>query len=345
VPGPAPSARRSAADGRRRPRPLVRDRPARRRPRRGARRHLPVALRYGARTHAVYRFNDDRYKFMQIAEFERKDQWEAYWYGPEFTDFRIVCSSWYQVPVLYGWTELVTSGTVARRRSTASRATPSARSRAAISPAEPPVLPCMHSAEHRALRELRVFGTQLRAALGAPRAQARRPRGRTARARRGGRRRDAVGARGRVHRPRRPHPPGRRAGGPRGRSARPMAPDHLLERNQAPALRAARRPALRDAASVRGGPGRRARRRGAARPLAAWQERLEGHESAVRAAVLALAPAPKLARRAACEGRADAVGSRRAPYREVSPEVTEADKGGAFMSIATEAPSERARRS
>lgn len=70
----------------------------------------PVALRYGARTHAIYRFNDDRYKFMQLAEFEAKDQWEAYWYGPEFTDFRTVCSSWYQVPVLYGWTELVTSG-------------------------------------------------------------------------------------------------------------------------------------------------------------------------------------------------------------------------------------------
>jgi len=67
----------------------------------------PIALRYGARTHAIYRFNDDRYKFMQFAEFERKDQWESYWYGPEFTDFRIVCSSWYQVPVLYVWHDVV----------------------------------------------------------------------------------------------------------------------------------------------------------------------------------------------------------------------------------------------
>jgi hypothetical protein len=32
----------------------------------------PVALRYGARSHAVYRFNDDRYKFIQMAEFEHK---------------------------------------------------------------------------------------------------------------------------------------------------------------------------------------------------------------------------------------------------------------------------------
>ena len=72
----------------------------------------PVALRYGARSHAVYRFNDDRYKFLQMAEFESKADWEAYWFGPEFVDFRVIASSWYQVPVLYGWSELVTSGTL-----------------------------------------------------------------------------------------------------------------------------------------------------------------------------------------------------------------------------------------
>jgi hypothetical protein len=72
----------------------------------------PVALRYGARSHSVYRYNDDRYKFIQTAEFESKDDFERYWYGPEFSDMRVVCSSWYQVPVLYGWTELITSGTL-----------------------------------------------------------------------------------------------------------------------------------------------------------------------------------------------------------------------------------------
>ena len=72
-----------------------------------------VSLRYGARSHAVYRYNDDRYKFLQMAEFESKADWEAYWFGPEFVDFRIIASSWYQVPVVYGWTELVTSGTMA----------------------------------------------------------------------------------------------------------------------------------------------------------------------------------------------------------------------------------------
>jgi hypothetical protein len=73
----------------------------------------PVALRYGARSYSVYRYNDDRYKFLQTAEFEHKAEFEAYWFGPEFVDFRIIASSWYQVPVVYGWTELVASGTLA----------------------------------------------------------------------------------------------------------------------------------------------------------------------------------------------------------------------------------------
>jgi hypothetical protein len=72
-----------------------------------------VALRYGARTHSVYRYRDDRYKFLQTAEFEEKRDFEAYWYGPEFIDFRAMCSSWYQVPVLYGWTDLIVAGTLA----------------------------------------------------------------------------------------------------------------------------------------------------------------------------------------------------------------------------------------
>ena len=61
-----------------------------------------VALRYGARSYAVYRYNDDRYKFLQTAEFEHKRDFERYWNGPEFIEFRVLTSSWYQVPVLYG---------------------------------------------------------------------------------------------------------------------------------------------------------------------------------------------------------------------------------------------------
>jgi hypothetical protein len=72
----------------------------------------PVALRYGSRSHAVYRMRDDRYKFLQVAEFEDKEDFERYWYGPEFTDFRVLCSSWYQVPVVYGWADMVAFGTL-----------------------------------------------------------------------------------------------------------------------------------------------------------------------------------------------------------------------------------------
>jgi hypothetical protein len=71
-----------------------------------------VSLRYGARSHAVHRMRDDRYKFLQVAEFESKADFERYWFGHEFTDFRVLCSSWYQVPVLYGWADIVTAGEI-----------------------------------------------------------------------------------------------------------------------------------------------------------------------------------------------------------------------------------------
>jgi hypothetical protein len=64
-----------------------------------------------ARTRS-FRYRDDRYKFLQTAEFEGKAEMEAYWYGEEFTDFRALASGWYQVPVVYGWTDLVVAGIV-----------------------------------------------------------------------------------------------------------------------------------------------------------------------------------------------------------------------------------------
>jgi hypothetical protein len=74
----------------------------------------PVALRYGATSYAVHRSRDDRYKFLQLAAFEHKHDWEAYWNGPEFIDFRVLTSSWYQVPVLYVWHDLIAHGEVER---------------------------------------------------------------------------------------------------------------------------------------------------------------------------------------------------------------------------------------
>jgi hypothetical protein len=69
-----------------------------------------VAMRYGATEYAVYRARDDMYKFLQLATFEHKDAFERYWYGEEFSLWRSDHSSWYQVPVLYNWQELVVRG-------------------------------------------------------------------------------------------------------------------------------------------------------------------------------------------------------------------------------------------
>jgi hypothetical protein len=72
-----------------------------------------VALRYGASSYGVYRARDDRYKFQQLASFDEHVDWERYWQGPEMTYFRTTHSSWYQVPVLYGWWDLTASGALA----------------------------------------------------------------------------------------------------------------------------------------------------------------------------------------------------------------------------------------
>jgi hypothetical protein len=69
-----------------------------------------LSVRYGATAYQVYRARDDRYKFLQIVHFDSKLDWQRYWDGPEFIDFRVACSSWYQVPVVYGWQDLVADG-------------------------------------------------------------------------------------------------------------------------------------------------------------------------------------------------------------------------------------------
>ena len=72
----------------------------------------PVAMRYGASSYAVYRSRDDRYRFQQFATFEDHLDWERYWLGREMTDFRVRHSSWYQVPVQYGWWDLTAGGSL-----------------------------------------------------------------------------------------------------------------------------------------------------------------------------------------------------------------------------------------
>jgi hypothetical protein len=72
-----------------------------------------IALRYGAGSYAVYRARDDRYKYQQLASFAEYLDWERYWDGPEMVYFRSRHSSWYQVPVLYGWWDVTAAGAVA----------------------------------------------------------------------------------------------------------------------------------------------------------------------------------------------------------------------------------------
>ncbi len=75
----------------------------------------PISTRYGATRYEVFRSRDDRYKFLMSIDFERKSDWDAFWFGPEFTDMRGACSGWYQVPLLYVWQDLVTRGEVRER--------------------------------------------------------------------------------------------------------------------------------------------------------------------------------------------------------------------------------------
>ena len=72
----------------------------------------PISTRYGATRYEVFRSRDDRYKFLLSFDFESKGDWDAYWFGPEFTEMRAACSSWFTVPLLYVWQDLVSRGEV-----------------------------------------------------------------------------------------------------------------------------------------------------------------------------------------------------------------------------------------
>jgi hypothetical protein len=76
----------------------------------------PISLRYGATNYTVHRGRDDMYKFLQMTQFEDHDSWERYWYGPEFVQWRGDYTSWYQVPVLYVWNDVVIQGAIDREQ-------------------------------------------------------------------------------------------------------------------------------------------------------------------------------------------------------------------------------------
>jgi quinol monooxygenase YgiN len=70
----------------------------------------PLALRHGATEYMVHRSRDDPYRLLQMSWFESKLDWERYWNGPDFIAWRAEYSSFYQVPVLYVWHDLVSYG-------------------------------------------------------------------------------------------------------------------------------------------------------------------------------------------------------------------------------------------
>jgi hypothetical protein len=69
-----------------------------------------IATQYGATHYAVYRSRDDRYRLLQLLEFEEHADFDRYWHGPEMIEMRTFCSGWYQVPLQYSWADLVASG-------------------------------------------------------------------------------------------------------------------------------------------------------------------------------------------------------------------------------------------
>jgi hypothetical protein len=72
----------------------------------------PLAMRYGASQYSVHRSDDDRYKILQMAWFDSKDDWYRYWDGPEMVEFRRRHAGHYQVPLLYVWHDELTAGSL-----------------------------------------------------------------------------------------------------------------------------------------------------------------------------------------------------------------------------------------
>ena len=71
-----------------------------------------VSLRYGATDFNIYRSQDDRYSFLQTATFPDKLDWERYWQGEEFRQWRAKYSSWYHLLPAYEWHDVVATGSV-----------------------------------------------------------------------------------------------------------------------------------------------------------------------------------------------------------------------------------------
>ncbi len=70
----------------------------------------PSALRYGATSYQVFRYRDDRYKFLHTCTFHDKLDFDRWWSGPEMIRFRTVHNGWFQVPMTYAWADISAEG-------------------------------------------------------------------------------------------------------------------------------------------------------------------------------------------------------------------------------------------
>jgi hypothetical protein len=75
----------------------------------------------------VLRSRDDGYRFRHFSTWNDKLDFERYWYGPEFSAWRADYQSFYTVPVLYVWHDLVVRGGIGELEVPSARSATSAQ--------------------------------------------------------------------------------------------------------------------------------------------------------------------------------------------------------------------------
>jgi hypothetical protein len=71
-----------------------------------------AALKYGASGYLFLRSKDDLLKFMQLAFFETKLDFERYWYSEEISEYRALAAGLFQVPVLPVWHGVISAAEI-----------------------------------------------------------------------------------------------------------------------------------------------------------------------------------------------------------------------------------------
>ena len=72
-----------------------------------------AVTKYGAKAWAWTRSKDDPLSFTQFAAFEKKIDFERYWFSEEIAEARVQIGGLYQVPILPVWWECVGWGAIA----------------------------------------------------------------------------------------------------------------------------------------------------------------------------------------------------------------------------------------